>query len=97
MSLAFQGKYAQADPAYLEAIEIQQQTLGPDHADLATTLNGRALLFKSQVRFAGRFVQQQLVSFVAGAGLLFVMYCSSTIHPIFGETSILTTIHCMRT
>ncbi|CAB1104154.1 unnamed protein product [Ectocarpus sp. CCAP 1310/34] len=42
-----------ADPAYLEAIEIQQQTLGPDHADLAATLNGRALLLNSQMRFAG--------------------------------------------
>ncbi|CAN0104423.1 unnamed protein product, partial [Ectocarpus sp. 13 AM-2016] len=51
-SLRKQGKYAQADPAYLEAIEIQQQALGPDHADLATTLSGRALLLKSQGKYA---------------------------------------------
>ncbi|CAM9343024.1 unnamed protein product [Ectocarpus fasciculatus] len=50
--LRIQGKYAEADPVYLEAIEIQQKALGPDHPDLAETLNGRALLLRSQGKYA---------------------------------------------
>ncbi|CAN0288182.1 unnamed protein product, partial [Ectocarpus sp. 6 AP-2014] len=47
-----QGKYVEANSLYLEAIEIQQKTLGPDHPDLAETLNGRALVLKSQGKYA---------------------------------------------
>ncbi|CAN0589020.1 unnamed protein product, partial [Ectocarpus sp. 12 AP-2014] len=45
-----QGKYADADPLYLQAIEIQAKILGPEHQDLATTLNNLAALLEIQVR-----------------------------------------------
>lgn len=44
-----QGKYVEADPLYLRAIEIGEKTLGPEHPDLATRLNNRAELLKAQV------------------------------------------------
>ncbi|CAM9728774.1 unnamed protein product [Ectocarpus sp. 12 AP-2014] len=43
-----EGKYSEADSVYLEASEIQQKTLGPDHPDLAETLKCRALMWASQ-------------------------------------------------
>ncbi|CAN0356259.1 unnamed protein product, partial [Ectocarpus fasciculatus] len=45
-----QGKYQEADPLYLRAIEIGERTLGADHPDLATRLNNRAGLLEKQVR-----------------------------------------------
>lgn len=48
--LAAQGRYDEADPLYLRAIEIGERTLGPDHPDLAKWLNNRAGLLESQVR-----------------------------------------------
>ncbi|CAN0458451.1 unnamed protein product, partial [Scytosiphon promiscuus] len=33
------GKYDEADPLYLRAIEIEEKTLGPDHPSVATSLN----------------------------------------------------------
>ncbi|CAN0601310.1 unnamed protein product, partial [Ectocarpus sp. 12 AP-2014] len=45
-----QGKYDEADPLYLRAIEIGEKTLGPDHPDLATRLNNRARTFPSYSR-----------------------------------------------
>ena len=53
--LATQGKYEEADPLYLRAIEIGEKTLGPDHPDLATRLNNRAWLLKKQVRAVRKF------------------------------------------
>ena len=50
-----QGKYDEADPLYLRAIEIGEKTLGPDHPDLATRLNNRARLLESQVRAVRKF------------------------------------------
>ncbi|CAM9531172.1 unnamed protein product, partial [Ectocarpus sp. 12 AP-2014] len=41
---ATQGKYWEADPLYLRAIEIGEKALGPDHPDLGTWLNNRAVL-----------------------------------------------------
>ncbi|CAN0281775.1 unnamed protein product, partial [Ectocarpus fasciculatus] len=43
-----QGKYEEAHPLYLRAIEIGEKTLGPDHPDLAVWLNNRAELLRSQ-------------------------------------------------
>ncbi|CAN0184565.1 unnamed protein product, partial [Ectocarpus sp. 8 AP-2014] len=37
-----QDKYTKAESLYLRAIEVQETMLGPDHQDLATTLNNRA-------------------------------------------------------
>ncbi|CAM9823632.1 unnamed protein product [Ectocarpus fasciculatus] len=50
--LRSEGKYSEADHVYLEASEIQQETLGPDHPDLAETLNCRALALASQGKYA---------------------------------------------
>ena len=47
--ITFQGNLEQADPLYLRAIEIAEKTLGPDHPELATCLNNRAMLLESQV------------------------------------------------
>ena len=50
LSPVFQGKFDEADPLYLRAIEIGEKTLGPDHPDLATLLKNRARLLQQQVR-----------------------------------------------
>eukprot|EP00903_Cladosiphon_okamuranus_P009162 g8755.t1 len=49
-SLQRQGNYAEATPLYPRAAEIQEKILGPDHQDVATTLNNWAGLLESQVR-----------------------------------------------
>ncbi|CAM9733325.1 unnamed protein product [Scytosiphon promiscuus] len=46
--LAIQGKFKEADSLYLRAIEIGENTLGPDHPDLAAWLKNRADLLKAQ-------------------------------------------------
>ncbi|CAN0045546.1 unnamed protein product, partial [Ectocarpus sp. 12 AP-2014] len=53
--LTEQGKYADADPLYLQAIEIQAKILGPEHQDLATTLNNLAALLEIQ----GKYVEAE--------------------------------------
>ena len=58
--LPFQGKYAEADPLYLRAIEIGEKTLGPDHPELATRLNNRAGLLAAQVRDQGHVLEVAL-------------------------------------
>ena len=50
LPLAFQGKYAEADPLSLRAVEIGKKTLGPDHPELARLLNSRAEVLREQVR-----------------------------------------------
>ena len=47
--LATQGKHDEADPLYLEAIEIVEEALGPEHPSLAILLSNRAELLESQV------------------------------------------------
>ena len=49
-SITFQGDYAEAAPLYPRAAEIREKMLGPDHQDVATTLNNWALLLRDQVR-----------------------------------------------
>lgn len=44
-----QGKYAEAEPLYARSQAIREKTLGPDHPDVATVLNGRATLLMKQV------------------------------------------------
>ncbi|WP_068815064.1 tetratricopeptide repeat protein [Phormidesmis priestleyi] len=46
-----QGRYAEAEPLYLQALEIRQRQLGDDHPDVATSLNNLASLYKSQGRY----------------------------------------------
>lgn len=48
-SCSSQGKFDEADPLYRRAIEIQQTSLGPDHPNLAVSLNNRGGLLKAQV------------------------------------------------
>ncbi|CAN0431038.1 unnamed protein product, partial [Ectocarpus sp. 13 AM-2016] len=44
------GKYIEAEPLYERSQAIREKVLGPEHPDVATTLNNRALLFGRQVR-----------------------------------------------
>ncbi|CAM9316537.1 unnamed protein product [Scytosiphon promiscuus] len=46
-----QGKYAEAGPLYLVATNVQEKILGPDHLDLATTLNNRGKLLHKQLEY----------------------------------------------
>lgn len=45
-----QGRIAEAEPHYRRALAIQQKVLGPDHLDVASSLNNLALYFKEQAR-----------------------------------------------
>ena len=49
-TLASQGKLDEADRLYLRCIEIQEKALGPDHPEVAASLNNRAGLLQAQVR-----------------------------------------------
>jgi len=46
-----QGRYEQAEPLYLQALELSQRLLGEDHPNVATSLNNLAGLYKSQGRY----------------------------------------------
>lgn len=52
-SLALQKKYERADELFMEAIAIEEKTLGPEHPDHAKTLNNRVVLLQAQVRQLG--------------------------------------------
>lgn len=45
-----QGKYAEAEPLYEKCQVIQEKALGPEHPELAATLNNRAGVLEAQVR-----------------------------------------------
>ena len=47
-----QGKYAEAEPLYLEALEIRERTLGPDSPIVASSLNNVATLYQTQGKYA---------------------------------------------
>jgi tetratricopeptide (TPR) repeat protein len=47
-----QGKYSEAEPLYLEALETGKRLFTGDHPDLATSLNNLAGLYKSQGRYS---------------------------------------------
>jgi tetratricopeptide (TPR) repeat protein len=47
-----QGRYSEAEPLYLQAVEIDRRSLPEDHPSLATHLNNLALLYKSQGRYS---------------------------------------------
>lgn len=44
-----QGKYAEAGLLYERSLAIQEKALGPEHPDMATSLNNWAVLLKIQV------------------------------------------------
>ncbi|MBD2115165.1 MULTISPECIES: tetratricopeptide repeat protein [Cyanophyceae] len=45
------GRYGEAIPRAEEALAINEQALGPDHPDTATSLNNLAMLYRSQGRY----------------------------------------------
>lgn len=45
-----QGEHAEAKAVFLRAISIQEKALGPDHPEVAATLNNLAGLLQTQVR-----------------------------------------------
>ncbi len=47
-----QGKYAEAEPLYKQALAIRKQQLGDNHPGTATSLNNLAGLYSSQGRYA---------------------------------------------
>ncbi|MDB9493155.1 tetratricopeptide repeat protein [Spirulina major CS-329] len=46
-----QGKYEEAEPLYLQALEIVSRALGEDHPEVATTLNNLAGLYYVQGKY----------------------------------------------
>ena len=47
-----QGRYSEAEPLYLQALEISRRSLPEDHPSLATRLNNLAGLYESQGRYS---------------------------------------------
>ncbi|MEG4107707.1 tetratricopeptide repeat protein [Microcoleus sp. S13_C5] len=47
-----QGRYSEAEPLYLQAVEIDRRSLPEDHPNLATHLNNLAQLYQSQGRYS---------------------------------------------
>ena len=45
-----QGQYAKAEPFYKRALAIWEKALGPEHPDVATTLENYALLLRNTGR-----------------------------------------------
>jgi len=48
----FQGRYSEAEPLYLQALEIGRRSLPEDHPGLATHLNNLAALYESKGRYS---------------------------------------------
>jgi len=46
-----QGKYAEAEQRFQDALRISEQQLGPEHPDVATSLNGLAKLYRHQGKY----------------------------------------------
>lgn len=47
-----QGRYTEAEPLFLQALELSKHILGNNHLDVATSLNNLALLYDSQGRYS---------------------------------------------
>ena len=50
--LSEQGRYSEAEPLYLEALNIRRSQLGAEHPYTATSLNNLAALYRAQGRYA---------------------------------------------
>src|SRR4029453_730245 len=46
-----QGRYAEAEPRYQRALAIREKALGPEHPDVAQSLNNLASLYQTQGRY----------------------------------------------
>ena len=44
--------FLDAEPFYKRALAIREKALGPDHPDVATSLNNLAVLYNNQGRYA---------------------------------------------
>ncbi|MGH6847493.1 MAG: tetratricopeptide repeat protein, partial [Methylocella sp.] len=49
------GRYSEAEPLFQRALAIWEKALGPEHPDVATSLNNLALLYDAQ----GQYVQAE--------------------------------------
>jgi tetratricopeptide (TPR) repeat protein len=47
-----EGKYAEAEPPYKRALDIDEQALGSDHPRVATDLNNLAQLYNKQGKYS---------------------------------------------
>lgn len=47
-----QGRYAEAEPLYMQALNIREKALGPVHSDIITSLNDLAALLRTTGRTA---------------------------------------------
>lgn len=68
LAVRSQGKYTEADPLYLRAIDIRERVLGADHPELAISLCTRGQLLQAQVCVCVR-------SIFSGASLHTLRYC----------------------
>ncbi len=50
-----QGKYVEAEPLYQRALAISENSLGPEHPHVATSLNNLAELYRAQ----GKYVEAE--------------------------------------
>ena len=48
--VAMQGNHGDAKPLYERSLAIREKVLGPDHPDVASSLNNLAMLLNNQVR-----------------------------------------------
>jgi tetratricopeptide (TPR) repeat protein len=60
--LRHQGRYREAEPVFVEALDVLERALGPDHLDVATPLNNLAVCYKYLARYldAGPLYQRAL-------------------------------------
>jgi len=47
----YQGRYQDAEPLFIKALELSKRLLGEEHPSVATSYNNLALLYKSQGRY----------------------------------------------
>nr|MDZ7998546.1 tetratricopeptide repeat protein [Aulosira sp. DedVER01a] len=47
-----QGKYSQAEPLYIQALDLRRRLLGKEHPDVASSLNNLAGLYRSQGKYS---------------------------------------------
>jgi tetratricopeptide (TPR) repeat protein len=47
-----QGRYTEAEPLYLEALDLTKRLLGDNHPSVAASFNNLAFLYESQGRYS---------------------------------------------
>ena len=51
-SIDYQGRYRDAEPLYKRSLTIREKVLGPDHPDVAVSLNSLAQLYHAEGHYA---------------------------------------------